>query len=228
VTDTAELRELVATAGRILHRLGMADYLGHTSARIPGTDQIVVKPKHSPSVRGMHALTADQMIVVDPDGRLAEGTDRAPEEVFIHTEIYRARPDVAAVVHTHQPVATLMGVMSAPVLPILHLHAAYVETDVPIWPHPILVRTAELGGRLAAALGDHSLCHLQGHGIVSVAGDVREAVVRAVLFEQLAEANLTVLKAGGSPRVIPAEEIAELRRHLAPVDGRWAYYQELI
>src|SRR5262245_30768331 len=103
----AEIRGDVAEAGRALTALGLVDYLGHASARLPGRDEVVIKPKHSRRVRGMAALGPSDMVVVDLDGRLLNGADAAPAEVFIHTEIYRARPDVLAVVHTHQPAATL-------------------------------------------------------------------------------------------------------------------------
>jgi len=225
----ADLRTDVADSGRVLYQQGLMDYLGHCSARIPGTDRIVVKPKHSPKTRGTHKLGAADMVVVDLDGRLVEGEERPPAEVYIHTEIYRARPDVQAVVHTHQPAATLMGVMSAEILPVLHVQSAMVGGEpIPIWANPMLVSTPERGQELAAAIGSANVAHLQGHGIVSLAGDVRTATVRAVMLEHLAAANLQILQAGGKPRAIPADEIEDLRREMAPVAGRWAYYLQVL
>jgi ribulose-5-phosphate 4-epimerase/fuculose-1-phosphate aldolase len=220
-------RELVAQAGQVLTALGLVDYLGHASARVPGTDRVVIKPKHSPTVRSMSGLGPDRMIVVDLDGNLVEGTDAPPAEVFIHTEIYRARPDVGAVVHTHQKSATLAGVLSLPIEPVLHVPATFVDHDPPTWPCPVLVDTADRGAELAAALGGDRFCHLQGHGIVSVAADVREAVVGAAVLEQLAEAALAAASTGAKPRVIPPDEIATLRQQVAPVAGRWAYFCQL-
>jgi ribulose-5-phosphate 4-epimerase/fuculose-1-phosphate aldolase len=226
------LRTLVARAGRVLTALGLVDYLGHVSARVPGTDRVVVKPRHSPTVRSMAALGSDAMVVVDLDGALVaeSGLDpavRPPTEVFIHTEIYRARPDVAAVVHTHQRAATLAGVLGLPIEPVLHVPSTFVDSDPPVWPHPVLVDSAERGRDLAAALGDGQFCHLQGHGIVSVAGDVREATVGAAMLEQLAEAALTAAATGAKPRTITPVEITTLRSQVAGVEGRWAYYCEL-
>jgi ribulose-5-phosphate 4-epimerase/fuculose-1-phosphate aldolase len=227
--DERELRELVAASGQILYEQELVDYFGHCSTRVPGTDRVVIKPKHSPKTGGMHTLTADDMIVIDLDGNLVEGTEKPPAETYIHTEIYRARDDVLAVVHTHQPTATLMGVMSAEILPVLHVQAGLLGGDeIPIWPSPLLVTNAERGRDLAAALGDANVGHLQGHGIVSVAANVKTATVQAIMLEQLAEANLRILHAGRTPRVITAEEIAQLQREMAPVEGRWAYYQQLV
>jgi ribulose-5-phosphate 4-epimerase/fuculose-1-phosphate aldolase len=224
-----ELRELVATAGAVLYQQGLTDYLGHCSARVPGTDRVVIKPKHSKTVRSPGELGPDDMIVIDLDGNLLEGADAPPAECFIHTEIYRARPDVQAVVHTHQRAATLLGVMGADLLPILHVPAVLTDGGImPIWPCPLLVTGPELGQKLAVSLGTAGLCHLQGHGIVSVAADIRRAAVTAVAVEQLAEANLAILQAGRNPRVITADELDELRGTVASIEGRWAYYVQLL
>lgn len=227
-TET-ELRELVATAGRILYQQGLTDYLGHCSARVPGTDRVVIKPKHSVTVRSPGELGPADMIVIDLDGNLVEGSDAPPSECFIHTEIYRARPDVQAVVHTHQRAATLLGVVGADLLPVLHVPAVLTDGGtMPAWPCPLLVTDRELGRKLAAALGTAGLCHLQGHGIVSAAADVQRATVTAIALEQLAEANLTILQTGLSPRVITQGELDELRGAVASIGGRWAYYVQLL
>jgi L-fuculose-phosphate aldolase len=224
-----QLRELVATAGRILYQQGLTDYLGHCSARVPDSDRVVIKPKHSKTVRSPGELGPSDMIVIDLDGNLVEGNDAPPAECFIHTEIYRARPDVQAVVHTHQRAATLLGVTGAELLPLLHVPAVLTDGGtMPTWPCPLLVNSPELGRKLAAALGTAGLCHLQGHGIVSVAADTRRAAVTAIALEQLAEANLTILQTGLSPRVITASELDELRTAVASVEGRWAYYAQLL
>lgn len=222
-----ELRTLVAQAGRILTTLGLVDYLGHASARVPGTDRIVIKPKHSPSVRSMTTLGPSDMVVIDLDGAPLEGADAPPTEVFIHTEIYRARQDVGAVVHTHQPSATLAGVLGLAIEPTLHVPATFVPADPPTWPHPVLVDTPERGRELAATLGRENHCHLQGHGIVSVAAGVREATVGAAMLEQLAEVALRAAHTGHEPRVITGREIDVLRDQVAAVDGRWEYFLQL-
>lgn len=222
------LRELVASGGRILFHQGLTDYLGHCSARVPGTDRVVIKPKHSPRVRSPAALGPGDMVVIDLDGNLLDGDDKPPAESFIHTEIYRARPDVGAVVHTHQSASTLLGVIGADLLPVLHVPAALTDGGrIATWPCPLLVDTPDLGRELAQALGDGRLCHLQGHGIVSVAADLRLAVVTAVALEQLAAANLAILQTGRKPRVITSDELTALGTSVASVDGRWSYYLQV-
>lgn len=223
----AELRHLLAESCRILFRLGLVDYMGHPSVRIPGTDRVLIKPRHSLRIRSQDRLTPDDMVVIDLDGNLVEGTDGPPGERFIHTCIYRARPDVHAVVHTHQPMATVMGIGSAPIQPILHVQSGLVERPVPIWPCAKLVTDNALGQALAKALGDHAVVHLQGHGITSAAATVQEATLNAIHLEQLAEANWRVLAMGREPRRIPPEEIHQRAATGVGWDVRWAYYTEL-
>jgi ribulose-5-phosphate 4-epimerase/fuculose-1-phosphate aldolase len=228
-----DLRELLAAAHRVLYHQGLVDYLGHCSVRLPGTDRVLIKPKHSPRVRSLGRLSPADMIMIDLAGNVLEAGaagagEGPPAECFLHTEIYRARPDVTAVVHTHQPAGTLLGVIGAPLLPVLHVPSVLADGgNVATWPCPLLVNSPDLGRRLATALGAARLCHLQGHGVVSVADDLRRAVVAAIAVEQLAAANLTILQTGRRPRVIPPEELRELGQTVASIRGRWAYYLEL-
>src|SRR5256885_6770840 len=152
------LREALAAAHRVLYHQGLVDYLGHCSVRVPGTDRVLIKPKHSPEVRGLGGMRPEDMVVIDLDGDLVEAgaagdSEGPPAERFIHTEIYRARPDVSAVVHTHQPAGTLLGVIGAELLPVLHVPSVLADGGhIGTWPCPLLVTSPDLGRRLAAAL----------------------------------------------------------------------------
>lgn len=222
-----ELRGLLATSCRILYRLGLSDYLGHPSARVAGTDRVIIKPKHSLRVRGMDRMTAEMMVVIDLDGSLVEGDEIPPSERFIHTEIYRARPEVLSVVHTHQPMSVLCGSVGLPILPILHVEAPHVERSIPTLPLAELIVTPEAGRLVADAIGDSTYCHLKGHGIVSVAKTVQDSTLGAIHLERAAEANVRARQLGLAPWVIPSDQVANLRQQLAAPAGRWAYYAEL-
>jgi L-ribulose-5-phosphate 4-epimerase len=222
-----ELRKVLADCCAILYRLGLTDYMGHPSVRIPGTNNLLIKPRHSTRIRAMDRVKPEDMIVVDLDGNLVEGQDGPPAERFIHTCIYRARPDVQSVVHTHQPMATIMGVASQPILPILHVESPLVEKPVPVWPCAKLVTDNELGDDLAEALGDHSVALLQGHGMVSASTTIQEATLAAIHLERLADANYKVLAINSKPRVIPPDEIRQLKERGVGMEVRWAYYAEL-
>jgi ribulose-5-phosphate 4-epimerase/fuculose-1-phosphate aldolase len=226
--SAAQQRELLSTACHILYKLGLSNYLGHPSVRLDA-DRVLIKPKHSPRIRGMDTMGPEDMVEIDLDGNPLEGdAEPPPSERFIHTEIYRARPDVVSVVHTHQPMATLLGIVGLPILPLLHVESLLVEQQpVPIFPCAELIVTQESGRRVAQALGDHRVCHLQGHGIVSVGQSVQEATLGAIHLERLADVNYRVAQLGREPRVIPQHEIDALKAQIAPPAGRWAYYTSL-
>lgn len=219
------LKERVAVCCRLLHQEGILNYSGHVSARVPGQDALLV---HA-FAASRAAVSAESVLACDFEGRVLPGSTpgKPPIEVFIHTEIYRARPDVLSVVHTHQPMSTIMGVAEQPILPILHVEGNLVERPVPIFHCAELVVNPELGRGAAAALGDHKVCHLQGHGIVSVGQTVQEATIGAVHLERLADANYKIAALGKLPRVIPPNELGALKATIAPLTGRWAYYAEL-
>ncbi len=80
-----ELRALVATACRVIYCLGLSDYLGHPSVRLPGGDTVLIKPKHSPTVRRLDDMTPERMVTIDLDGNLVAGEEQPPSERFIHT-----------------------------------------------------------------------------------------------------------------------------------------------
>ncbi len=222
-----QLKEKVATSCQILGKLGLADYLGHVSARVPGTDKVVIKPRHSPSIRSFKEMTAKEMIVVNLDGELLEGDYAPASETQLHLQVLKARPDVGSVVHTHQKLATAFGIAQREILPILHLEAGVVAKGVPIYPSSELIVTVEQGAAVARALGQATACHLQGHGVVVVGETVEEATVNTVQLERLADINLIVAQLG-TAKVIPPEDIAKNTAQKQPIGGRWAHYCSLL
>jgi L-ribulose-5-phosphate 4-epimerase len=225
--DQNRLREDVATASAILFKVGLADYMGHSSQRLPGSDRVLIKPRHSETMRVPADLTPKRVLTVNLEGEVVDGDEIPPSERFIHTEIYRAQPDVGGIVHTHQVYATAFGSAGCEILPILHVEAPLVQGGVPCYPSSELIRTRELGAAVAATIGHRAVCHLQGHGIVTVGRDVREAVVRAIQLERLARANLLVRQLGGEPRVISADESDRLSSSMVDYQVRWAYFAKL-
>jgi ribulose-5-phosphate 4-epimerase/fuculose-1-phosphate aldolase len=223
----AELRKQLADVCRVLFRLHLVDYMGHPSVRLPGSDQVLIKPRHSLQIRAQDDIRPEDMAVIDLDGVHVAGDHPPPGERFIHTAIYRARPDVQAVVHTHQPMATVMSIAESPILPVLHVEGELVEQPVPVWPHAMLVTTPELGSELASTLGDHRVVLLQGHGVATVAKTPAEAALHAIHLEHLAEANWRVRAIGREPRVIPADELRQRAATGVGWEVRWAYYREL-
>ena len=223
----SDLRQQLADVCRVLFRLHLVDYMGHPSVRLPGTDRVLIKPQHSVHIRSQDRIRPEDMAVIDLDGTPLQGEQRPPGERFIHTRIYRARPDIQAIVHTHQPMATVMSIGSAPILPVLHVGGELIERPVPIWPCAKLVTDDQLGDELARAMGDHAAVLLQGHGVATGAASLPEAALQAIHLEQQAEANWKVLAMGRQSRAIPPDELQQRAASGVGWEVRWAYYREL-
>jgi L-fuculose-phosphate aldolase len=206
-----ELRELVATSGQILYEQQLVDYLGHSSARVPETDHVVIKPKHSPTTRGMHTLTADDMIVIDLDGNLVEGAAKPPLEFHIHSEVYRARPDVNAVFHTHPKWSTFLTMTGHAYKPVYA--QGVLLGDMPVMDSPMSVNTKPMGEKLAALLGDKPAALLKAHGVVVVGRDILECFALAAYVEENAYRQYMAMQIG-EPYVFSAEEQAACREKL--------------
>ena len=165
-------------------------------------------------------MTADDIVVIDMDGRTIESLHdtRPTSEALMHIAIYRARPDVSAVAHTHSKAATAFAVMNKPIPAIVYELSVLgcKEGYVPVAPYgrPGTRAAAE---NVLAPLRISDVALMQAHGVVAVAENLKEALLRASYVEELADIyyrTLTIL--GKEPDTIPAAELA-----------RWAYPKEL-
>lgn len=222
-----DLKEKVALSCRVLYHLGLADYMGHPSARIPDSNLAVIKPRFSLDIRGMSEMTAEHMIIVDLDGNLVEGDFAPPGETSIHTEIYRARSDVQSVVHTHQTMSTAFGMVDRPLLPLIHVESELVAREIPVYPHGWLITSRARGEAMVQALGDHRILHLQNHGVVITGPTVENATVDTISLERLANMNY-ITAALGKARPMTPEDMDQVMREKQPVASRWAYYTSLV
>ena len=227
MNGTAELRNKVATGSRILAKLGLTDYLGHVSARVPGTDTVLIKGRGA-EVGNMLYTDAEHVVLVDLDAMpVEEGGIRPPDETVLHTEIYRARPDVMSVVHTHQALATVFGIAGKPILPMQGVTATVLARPLAVYESSRKIVTGEQGRQVAMALGDSLGIHLRHHGIVMTGSGVEEAVVNAIWLEDQAKMTLltTVL---GNPEPMRQEEVEIQAKEMFGVAGRWNYYASLL
>jgi ribulose-5-phosphate 4-epimerase/fuculose-1-phosphate aldolase len=209
-----DLHTTVATACRILAQQGLAaDVLGHVSVRLDA-DRILLRCR-GPQDRGLLFTVADDIREVDLDGRGdLDGGYGVPNEFHIHTELFRARPDVQAVVHAHPRdvmVADLAGVQLRQVFGAYNIPASRLaNTGVPVYPRSVLVRTPELGRAVAAAVGDAGACILRGHGIVTTGESVEQATLRALDLAELSRISTEIALRGGRPQVLSDDDRREL------------------
>ncbi len=190
------LRIRIARACRVLGKQELTRALrGHISARIPGTNRIFIRAR-GPAENGVRYTTEDEVVEIDLDGEPVAGMPkglRTPSEVYIHTEIFRARPEVNAVLHLHPPTVVLFTVTGTPLLPI---YGAYdpqglgiALEDPPVFDSSVLINTPELGRQLMATIGAKRACLMRGHGITTAADSIEEASVIALGLNELATMN---------------------------------------
>ncbi|HVB90064.1 MAG TPA: class II aldolase/adducin family protein [Beijerinckiaceae bacterium] len=206
--DRSALEDL-AIASRILADQGVFDAFGHISMRHPGAaDRFLMSRSLAPAL-----VRADDIMEFDLDSRACEARGRAAFfERFIHGQIYKARPDVAAIVHSHSLSVIPFGLVKTPMRAMYH-NAAFVAEGVPVFDirqkfgaTDMLVGDNAKGAELARTLGTKCVCLMRAHGSVAVGPTLQIAVFRAVMTENNARVQSQAVLLGGPIEALDAEE----------------------
>ena len=202
------LEDLVA-ASRILAAHEVLDAYGHVSARSDQqSERFVMSRAVAPAL-----VTANDLMEFDSDSEALPGDKRKGFiERYIHGEIYRTRPEVMAVVHSHSPSVIPFGVTRTKLRPIYHM-GSFLWSGVPVWDirkvredNDVLVRDRPLGKALAGALGGCNCVLMRGHGMTVVGDGVPEAVFRAIYTEMNARLQLQATLLEGPIEFLSEEE----------------------
>jgi L-fuculose-phosphate aldolase len=204
---SAELRRELADALSMMERAGVIDFNGHMSCRLPGTEHILINS--GASVRS--ALTAADVVEIDLDGKPIGHAVPPPMEFHLHSAIYRRRPDVNAVAHTHPLWSTLFSSAGQAVEPVT-MQAA-VMGPVQAFPRTASINQRALAEELAEALGPHRVIMLRAHGAVTVGADIVESFVLAIYLEETARRQY-LARAIGTPYALTAAEVESIGANL--------------
>ncbi|MFQ5614783.1 MAG: class II aldolase/adducin family protein [Anaerolineae bacterium] len=207
----AALKEKLVICIRLMAMEGLLDFNGHVSARLPG-ERLLINSRYSTRA----GVTPEQIVMADMDCNLVEGEDEPPSETFIHTEIYRVRPDVNCVAHLHPQYATLFTIAAVPLLPTYIVASLFGPDGVPLYDDPRLIRSREDGQAVAAALGDEPALLMRAHGAVTVAADIEGAFAVAYALEDNAKKAIWASTLG-KPNPLT---VAEMEQYGAPVSSR--------
>ena len=239
MADHSKLRELIAQSCRVLGKLNLTkEPSGHVSARVPGADQVLIKAR-GPEESGLRFVGARDIITVDFNGKKLTGEDGldVPQEVFIHTWLYKTRPDVQCVVHVHPLTVVLFTICGKPLQP---LYGAYDPSGLRLlveglatYPRSITVSNEKLGEEFAHAMGDKQACLMRGHGITSAGASVEDATLTAIKLNDAAVINYQASLLG-TPQPIPQEDIDILvgksrgGNKSVHANSNWRYYCKLL
>ncbi len=221
--ESLKLRRELAYACRILAANGQNDTIyGHVTYREPGAKTFWMKP----ATLGLDEITPDTLIRLDLDGNVVEGELPRHIEFPIHTEIFRARPDITCVVHTHPIYSIAFAATGQPLHAVSHEGAQFTPPDVPRFTQTSdLITTRALGEKVTATLGKSLACYLVNHGIV-VAGDtIEKAIVSAINLERASQIQL--LASSQSFSWTSDEDIPGKREKIfaaGPLRNVWNYY----
>jgi HCOMODA/2-hydroxy-3-carboxy-muconic semialdehyde decarboxylase len=225
--DPAIARDLVA-ANHVLAENGVLDSFGHVSIRDPRSPQRYLQMQ----AIAPRDVAVEDIITFDLDSNAIDANGRPIyRERFIHGEIYKLRPDVNAVVHSHSPTIIPFSVTQKPLRAIFH-NGHFLGQGVPVWEirqfagerNNMLVLTNELGQSLAQALGEGSVVLMRGHGSAVAGPDLKTAVFRAIYTEVNAKLQLQATMLGGPINFL--NEYEQLKPQ--NVDRPWATWKKQV
>lgn len=229
-TPAAQLEDLVA-ANRILVHQGVLDAFGHVSLRTaPGAETFWLSRNLAPG-----SVTAADLLEHDLNGDTAD--PRKPYlERFIHAEIYRRRPDVMAVVHSHSASVVPFSTVGTPMRPLIHMAGFLSAQGTPVFEigdvageaSDLLITSSALGAALAGTLGESQVALMRGHGSVAVGRTLPEAVYRAVYTEVNARTQAAALALGEPRYLTPGEAAAADQSVGSQVARAWNVWREQI
>jgi ribulose-5-phosphate 4-epimerase/fuculose-1-phosphate aldolase len=219
--NSAELKELtdkLMTACHILDHEGITDGYGHISVRVPGADAFITIANVSPG-----CVTRDRLIMQDLDGNYLDGAKTPPTVWPIHSCIFKARPEIVSVAHTHSKWSTIFSVLPIKLKP-MHHYGKFLSADgPPVYEGVGLVRTVDRGNELAAALGKGPVVLLRAHGYAVVGESVEQVIERTTRLAMLGEWNHLALL-HGEHKYLTAEELKVYNEDQRfPMRG-WEYY----
>ena len=208
-----QLIEDLVAANRILADQGVLDGWGHVSVRHPrNPNRYLLSRSRAPEL-----ISAEDIMEFDLDSNAVDARGRPLyTERFIHGEIYKARPDVVAIVHTHAPALIPFGISKVPLKPVYH-RSAFIAAGVPVFEireragmTDMLIRDQALGRALADALGNHPAALMRGHGAVVVGPSLQRVVGRSIFLPLHATLQMQAAALGGPVTYLDPEEARKI------------------
>jgi L-ribulose-5-phosphate 4-epimerase len=179
---------------------------GNVSGRDPQTGLVVIKPS---GIR-YEDLTPENMVIVDLEGKVVEGQHKPSSDTFAHVYVYRHRPDVNGMVHTHSTFATAWAAAGKPIPPVLTAICDEFGGPIPVGAYA-KIGGDEIGQEIIRSIGDSPAILMKNHGVFTIGKTPEAAVKAAVMVEDVARTVFYALQLG-QPDEIPPEEIARAHR----------------
>ncbi|MBK19740.1 MAG: hypothetical protein CMM52_12980 [Rhodospirillaceae bacterium] len=220
--ETAKVE--VAACTRLLNHEGVLGYSGHVSQRLPDGETLLIQAFDA----SRNDLAPDDLYIIDLDGNVLDGNPNARpvNELEIHTEIMRVRPDINAVLHWHPEIATLFTMVEGVELVPMKNHAYRWSSGIPVHPESWHIDTQERGRAMAETMGEHNAVLLRAHGAVIGSESIPALMVDAVHFDENARALYDASRLG-TPKPLSKLESDEFAANFKRTNHSvklWRYY----
>ncbi len=232
MSDKGLIDDLVIS-NHILFKEGVVDGFGHVSVRDDRDPQRFLLAKSiAPAT-----VTAADIMAFDMDGEPVDARGRKPYlERYIHSEIYRQRPDVMAIVHSHSPALIPFGITGTSLKPVFHM-SGFLGSATPIFEiretggpaTDMLISNRQLGAALAKSLGRAPFALMRGHGAVAVGASLKQTVYRAIYAEVNARLQAEAMRLGPNVTYLNDQEaVNAARTNDTVVDRPWGLWKSRV
>jgi ribulose-5-phosphate 4-epimerase/fuculose-1-phosphate aldolase len=230
--EIQQLFEELADANHILARHRILDGFGHVSVRDPrDSGRFFISQSRAPEI-----VSPDDIMTLDLEGQPVDGDTRKRYlEIWIHSEVYKRRPDVQAIVHSHSASVIPFGVSNVPLRPVFHM-AGFLGGGTPVFDishcfgcTDMLVRNSDQGAELARVLDDADVALMRGHGFIATGPSLATAVYRAIYTEINADMQQKAIALGGSVTYLEAGEAKNAdNTNRGVIDRPWTLWRNQV
>jgi L-fuculose-phosphate aldolase len=208
-----EAKKRLIDAGIALEAQGLGDFTrGHVSLRIPSDPTHFIMKPHS---HGFDEMTMENIVTCNLEGEKLSGTGPRHSEVYIHSEIFKVRPDVMSVIHAHPTHAVALSATGRKLRALSQGGAVFAD-GIGVYTDTIdLIRSKDMGAGVAKALGPHKAAFLKNHGVAVVGRTLDEAVILTMMLENACQIQLLAEATGPVADEFSREDIMRLHDKIA-------------
>lgn len=228
-TQVLALKKRLAKVHRIITAGGLWPITkGHVSCRVPGADRVLILGHIHAEGRNLADTDVDDIVTIDTEGNFIEGRIEAVDERYAHTAVYKARPDVNAVVHAHPTMATAFGIAGVNILPVGNRGAIFAP-EVPILAFDKQIDTPERGDMVARAIGRGCAVVLKNHGVVVASDTIENVCISLFALEETARLQWYAAQLGKVEPISDAEvrSVMTGTRYEEFFGHVWGHYEAL-
>jgi L-fuculose-phosphate aldolase len=207
-----EAKEKLVAGGHILEAAGQGDFTrGHICVRVPDDSTKFYMKPHS---FGFDEMTVDNVVTCDLEGNKVDGLAPRHSEVYIHSEIFKMRPDLHASIHTHPTYSVAFSAMGRRMKALSQPSALFVDNYGVYTDSIDLIRSKDMGHGVAKALGKCPVVFLKNHGVVVCGPTIEDAVISCIMLENACQIQMIAEAAGETAGEFPMDDVMALRKKL--------------